>query len=445
MSRLLPALFGSDRAQADASPRMPKALFLALTLTLLIFYASNAFSSGVTNVLLIAKWGALGILLLVSLTLLTGVRRAPAPPIVAIFPVTLLMILALISAALSVDMPFSMLAFVSVLATVSCAYILSAVIIATDSRRAFFELLANLGRLMIAISAVFFVLRVDLGRGGGFSGWSANPNTLAMMLVPSVVIFFAGCIERRPGWQWRHAAFLLVGVYLIWATTSRAGIVWLALSLPAFWIYRRGLAVSSIPAMVALIVVIGWWEPVSGLVIDYLGLDLIPSRYVTTPLSGREEVWRIGWNLFLQRPYAGYGIGMSTELLTAESWRFIRHQGLHFHSSYIAAAVETGLPGLLALVATLITALLRGLGDAERTRMLPKEGWLLSALPWAMLVGSMGHALFETWLLAAGNVNTLMFWVCFWVIHHQTQIQVRPAAPPARPPLAHPAAALPAQ
>ena len=33
----------------------------------------------------------------------------------------------------------------------------------------------------------------------------------------------------------------------------------------------------------------------------------------------------------------------------------------------------------------------------------------------------MVHAVFETWLLAAGNANTLLFWVCIWMLYERRE------------------------
>jgi O-antigen ligase len=129
--------------------------------------------------------------------------------------------------------------------------------------------------------------------------------------------------------------------------------------------------------------------------------------------------------LFGDRPIFGYGMGSSNTLIRAQSWRFVRFQGLHFHSSYIMALVETGVLGFLVLMATLITTFARGLADARRTRMLPRELWPTAALPFAMFAGALGHALFESWLLAGGNVNAPMFWIVVWLIHFQPQVRVR--------------------
>jgi len=41
------------------------------------------------------------------------------------------------------------------------------------------------------------------------------------------------------------------------------------------------------------------------------------------------------------------------------------------------------------------------------------------------VVGALGNALFESWLIAAGNANMVIFWTWIWMIHHQSQVKIR--------------------
>jgi len=406
------------------SPRMPGRLFLMVALTFGTIYLSSSFGSPLSLFLIQAKWIPLGMLGLTTLYLLYR-RPSPAFPLTMAVPLIALFMVAALNSWTSPNIGFSLLSMVTVGGTIMVGYFTSKLIVATDSRRHFFELLANLCRIMVVVTALFVIAGMNLGRGSGLSAWAENPNTLGMMLAPGMVIFLAGCIERRPGWPFWHAFFFIIGFYLIWATNSRASVIWIGMGLAAFWLYRRGPGFSVVLVMAALIVGIGWWYPIKQAAIGILGLEWNPRDYGISPLSGREEVWRVGWNLFWERPILGYGLGTSMDLIRTESYRFIRHQGLHFHSSYIMTMVELGLAGLVALLSALVLTLGQALGHAGRTRVLPRENWPLTALPFAMVVGGMGHAMFESWLIAAGNVNMLLFWTCVWMIHHQSQVKIR--------------------
>jgi O-antigen ligase len=135
--------------------------------------------------------------------------------------------------------------------------------------------------------------------------------------------------------------------------------------------------------------------------------------------------------LFWDRPMFGYGLGSSNTLIRGEIWRFVRFQGLHFHSSYIMALVETGLFGFALFMGPMISTLARGIADARRTSVLPRESWPTAALPFVMFMGALGHGTFESWLLAGGNVNGPLFWTIVWLIHFQAQIPIRAVVTPA--------------
>ncbi|MEI9852614.1 MAG: O-antigen ligase family protein [Sphingomonas sp.] len=433
MSSPVAALLAERRGRGDAGRPMPLGLTIALAVTLATFYASSAYETPLTTFLISAKWGPLGGLAVIAWITFRSLPRRPAMPLPVVIPLAMFVLLAAFSSIGGVDPGRSLTALAAIVGTLVCGYLVSAVVVATDSRQAFFDLIATLARVVMAVSSLFLITGISLGRGAtqGLSAWTDNPNTLAAIVAPGAVIFFAGCLARERGWEYRHAPFFAISVLLILASSSRASMAWLLISMAAFWIYRRGLAINSLVAMAVAVLVLLEWQTISTYLIDTLGLSG-RINVGNTPLSGREEVWRLGWDLFLQRPAFGYGIDTSTELILAEAWRLVRHQGAHFHSSYLATLVETGFAGFVALMAALTLTVVRGLGDSDRTRALPGNRWMLSALPWAMFLGASGHALFESWLIYSGNVNMLLFWTLVWLIHHQTQIAVRPVA--ARPP-----------
>ncbi|MCW3849344.1 O-antigen ligase family protein [Sphingomonas sp. LB-2] len=443
-NKLFPTLLGLDQA-VQRSPRMPPRFLAVLVLTLIAFYLANAFSSPLTALLIQAKWVPLILLLMTSAYILAA-RPSPTLPVAVMLPMSALFVVGVMTIWSSVDRGFSLLSLITVGGTILVGYVVSALVVATDSRRAYFELLATFGRVMIVITVLFVLAGLNLGRGAGLTAWTDNPNTLGMILAPSLVIFLAGCIERRPGWVVWHAAFFIVGFFLVWATNSRAAVIWIGLSMGAFWMYRRGPGFTVLLAMVGLIILIGWWYPIKIYMIQTLGLNWSIRDVGISPLSGREEVWRIGWDLFQKRPVTGYGLGTSQDLIRAEAYKFVRHQGLHFHSSYIMAMVELGIFGLISLLTAIGFTLIRAIAHSGRARVLPRESWPLAALPFALVVGALGHAVFESWLLAAGNANMLLFWTWVWMIHHQTQVKIRAVIRREVPPMPYPAgAALPAR
>ena len=444
-STLLEALIGRKEDRAKRAPLPPRFLLVLIT-AIWVSYLGNGFASPLTALMLQAKWGALGLLAITAAYMLST-RPSPKFPVLMVLPMFALFVVSVVGSWGSHDFFFTLLSVFTVTMTILAGYYVSALIVATDSRRAFFELLAISGRVIVGVTALMMVAGINLGRGSGLSAWSDNPNTLAAIIAPLLVVFIAGCIERRPGWIVWHAAFFIVGFYLIWATNARASTLWVLISLAGFWLYRRGPGFSVIATIIGLIILIGWWFPIKEFVIEELGLRWSVRDTGISPLSGREEVWRVGWNLFWKRPFIGYGLGTSQELVRLEDWRFVRHQGLHFHSSYITVMVELGAFGLISLGTALLATLGRAIGHSGVTRILPRESWPVAALPFALIVGALAHGMFESWLLAAGNANMLLFWTMVWMVHHQSQLSVRRVGTVREesPLPRYPAAPLPAQ
>jgi O-antigen ligase len=414
------------RFGATATTQIPRSVYIPLLLTLVTSIASNTITSGFAVVMNNGKWAPLVVLLVASVTALSG-RRGPRCPPIVFFALALLAMLSGTGSYLGIQPGRGVLPLITVIVVVGVGYAVAAVLVVTDTRRAFFDLIAIICRILIIGAFLFFAARINLGRGGGFSAWVDNPNTLAAMLAPGMVVFVAGCIERRPGWKLWHLSFLLVGFPLLAATNARASFVWVALAMGAFWIYRRGSWPLVVSLMIGAVVMTGWWGQILSSLGHFLQLDVDPTlRLQAGPLSGREEVWRVGWELFLKRPTFGYGLGTSKALIELENWRFVRHSGAHFHSSYLTSLVETGVMGFIALMVALVATVARGIADSRRTQALPRESWPTAALPFALVLGGLGHAIFESWIIAAGNVNAPLFWICFWLIHLQAQIPVRP-------------------
>lgn len=409
-----------------AANRLPKPVYYTLVATLVMFLAANTFVNPVSGAINALKWVPLACLCAAALVAFRGRKLPECPPVMLILMLAFVMT-GSVSAATSVIGINSFGAMASVLLVVLTGYALAALIVSTGSRRSFFELIATLTRIMVVAAVLFRLAGINLGRAGGFTGWVDNPNTLAAMIAPGFIIFIAGCLERRPGWQYWHLPFLVVCVPLMLATEGRASYLWVIVSIGSFWIYRRGSWPAAVALMIFAIVMIGWWEPITSALAHWAQLDIAPERGSAdgSPLSGREEIWRIGAELFGDRPIFGYGMGSSMAIITPLQWRFVRFQGLHFHSSYLMSAIETGLIGLLVLLAIIIATIARGVADSKRTRVLPREEWPTAALPFALFTGALAHAIFKSWLIAGGNVNAPLFWTMVWLIHFQAQVPIR--------------------
>lgn len=381
-----------------------------------VFYAANTYDRGLSGLLYYVKW--LTVLPVIAVSWSAGHRGSMASGRVAlsVLPLVLICFAALLSVLAAPNIGESAMIFASLLLAFVASYSLVHAIADAGGERQFFNAVALVGRLVIVSAAAMWLVGLNLGRGGEgrFSAWTDNPNTLALLLAPTLVILMADVLARRRGWLWWSLPFLAAGGFLLIMTGSRASILWGLAAGLGFYSFRRGIGLSLVLNLVVFIVAVEFWDEIVSFV---LGLVQRDSALVTADvLSGRSEVWTLGLELIDQAPLLGHGIGMSQSLLAQYEGIFIEHQGGHFHSSYLTIAVETGLAGFSAVLLVLLLALAAGAQRSSRVRRQRLADWPLQALPWAMVVGALAHAVFETWLLSAGNANMILMWTCILLL-----------------------------
>ncbi len=399
-------------AQTAGRRAMPHLWTGSVVAMVAIFYAANVYDTGLAGQLYYAKWPL--VLPVIGLswwaTRLAGPAPGPAP---SPMPLVLLAFAALLSALAAASMGDSLTFFVSLLVAFATSYSLAYAILKAQGEQQFFDAIALVGRIVIASAAIMWALGLNLGRGvDRFSAWTDNPNTLALLLAPTLVILTADVLERRRGWLWWSAPFLAAGLLLLMVTGSRASVLWICAAALGFTSFQRGIGVSLAVGIVLLVLAVEFWGEITGAVLDLLKRETVSD--VADVLSGRSEIWPLGLQLFAESPIVGHGIGTSQALLAQHEWAFVEHQGRHFHSSYLTVAVETGLVGLIAVLLVLLMALVGGMRLSSWSRRQGHRPTL--ALPWAMMIGGLAHALFETWLLSAGNANMILVWTCILLL-----------------------------
>ncbi|HZE95892.1 MAG TPA: O-antigen ligase family protein [Planctomycetota bacterium] len=181
---------------------------------------------------------------------------------------------------------------------------------------------------------------------------------LAAMLLPPSVAF----LRRGPAWsRWLSGAAgaALIGLLLI--SESRGGflaaLAGLALAGTAMGLRKvpGGLPAAGVAA-VALI----------GLALGFQGARQMSEQRMETA-AFRLEVWKSGWEMLKQRPVLGWGAGsfqreyppFRSEAEFRNSHKYVPEGFKEVedpHSTWVAAAVETGIPGLLALLLVVYVA-----------------------------------------------------------------------------------------
>lgn len=394
------------RSAGEISP----GLKLAIYAMIFLFYIANMYASTPQHVFSALKWAPLVVLLPLCASLAPrSALGSGTVPILVLVPIAFSVVLA--DAPLRAAEYFSSILFVVV-----TGWFLAAYLRVGNRRLEFLRILQNVGTVVVLSAAACWLLHINLGRGGDrFSAWTDNPNTLGLLLAPYCVILIGRILQ--PGRRLRRAevVFALIGFFLIVDTGSRASMLWVAVSGMVFWLARRGAGLAIFVSAAALLVFAFWSDQLMALMLDYWkyrvhDLSVVPAHIDL--LSGRDELWQLGLNLWRHRPWLGFGVGSEEKLITESSWLLAISQGGHFHNSYLSVLVESGIIGLAGLLIALVVTLARSgrrLLSKCGTRAIGSEWWP-QVVPFALAVGAIAHAYFETWLLNGGNANTLIFW-----------------------------------
>lgn len=160
------------------------------------------------------------------------------------------------------------------------------------------------------------------------TGLSFDPNFFAMTLIPFVFMF----LSRR------HYFWLTFACFLLLLSFSRGG--WLAFTVGCI-----ALVSVSRPKKVAtfiLFILVFLSATYLAYTLNVFGFsEIVDSRFVNLSHgSGRLELWKNAWLLFLERPIFGWGI-FTFRKLNADLF-----MTSHFsHNTYLDVLVETGVVG----------------------------------------------------------------------------------------------------
>jgi O-antigen ligase len=378
--------------------------------TLAIFSASFIYNPQIAAVLTTLKWVPLfGLLGLLVVSALKRPELTPSGALPAL--VIALIAVAAVATIMGEYRGRGSAVLIGLIATLGVSLLLAKRINAFSAENEFFRIVANVGRVVVLVSFVMAMLGMSLGRGERFSGWTDNPNSLGMLLAPTIVILAARVLERRKAWILWDFAFLAAGLYVLLLTGSRSSIGWVCLSLLGFALSRVGRSALVFTTFMSALFIELFNVTLIDVIVQLSALigrkDAEISGHV---FSGRNEVWQIGFEKFSQN-WLGYGIGSSQPLLESSSWRFVTNQGIHFHSSYLTALVEAGALGFILLLVIIVLAMVIGFQSIAYLRKAPIQIWSSLVLPWVLLFGAVFHAATESWLLSGGNPDTLLIWV----------------------------------
>jgi O-antigen ligase len=239
-----------------------------------------------------------------------------------------------------------------------------------------------------------------------------NPNAWAYFPLTALFsICLAASASPRTG---RLVLALLAVVNFAWVflTGSRGSLV-LAGVCMAFLAVRLAGAAPRIAffaaAALCALLLSGAFGQRESYALSRIGKLLDPEESLTERTSGRSDLARAAWRMFLDRPMLGMGTGgFASRWSRLQDGSGISSFGygreMQAHSAWMKTLAENGLPGFLLLAAFVLSFAVSGWKNRARGLLAP--GLLVSAVLALALVSTEFQSK-GLWLLCAGGVTLL--------------------------------------
>ena len=242
---------------------------------------------------------------------------------------------------------------------------------------------------------------------GRLQGGAGDPNYLAAVLVPAVMLAAGLAVQASAARRVLLAAATAVIAVGIVATQSRGGLV-----------------AGGVCAVVALVI----WRGRRGLILALIGLVVAVAVmfYVANPAawhrvqaangngSGRVYIWNVAWRIVHDHTLFGVGIGQFPQVSphyvlkpgALEYVHLIVDQHAPVHNVYLQLWVEAGIIGLLLFLGLVVTSL--ALGWRAARRFDARGDVEMSALSRASIIALIGILTASFFL---SNLNADQLWV----------------------------------
>jgi len=252
-----------------------------------------------------------------------------------------------------------------------------------------------------------------------FRGFFENPNTLGMIcFVALPFLLYKYKTSNSRVLNFFNLLLILTAIILPTIAASRASLLGIAIVLAVYfyYYYRRLFYIGTILSLVAIFFVL----------ISPILLELM--RLADDPLSQRDKVWELGLAAWKENFFFGAGYG-TTENFTNNKYLFMTKGltefvlGKRFNNIYIEILYETGIIGLM-LFLTSIWFLIR-----ETYRIVEKtinDEKVFSVCYFGLLIAVVFQGMFESFILSAGNVSSLVFWILTGLViveNHKKDVQ----------------------
>lgn len=255
------------------------------------------------------------------------------------------------------------------------------------------------------VTALFALGSAATGGLTRLSGENANPNELAALFLPGVVLsVFAALGERRPLLRWAASGAATILLVALLLTGSRGGLLGLAVALIAGIIVAGAGRVRF--GLVAVALVMG-----SAVVVYYAAFAPVEQADRVSAIgddggSGRTDLWKVASEVASDRPLTGVGAGNFREAEARYAAReidiaridLVLDESKVVHNTYLSILSELGIVGLglfLFLVAAAFASTVRALMGIVRSSE------QLALLVRGFLVGLLG--LFAAYVFASAE------------------------------------------
>ncbi|HWD10429.1 MAG TPA: O-antigen ligase family protein [Solirubrobacteraceae bacterium] len=244
---------------------------------------------------------------------------------------------------------------------------------------------------------------------GRFQGGSGDPNYLAAVLVPAI---------------------MLAGGLAIWRSSGRRAMLALATAIIAVGLAATQSRGGLIAAVVCGVVALAIWRGRRGLILGLIGLAALATVvfFAANPAawhrisagnssgSGRVDIWTVAWRVVHDHPFAGVGIAQFPQVSphyvlqpgVLEYVSLIVEKHIVVHNLYLQLWVETGIVGLLLFVGLIVTSVAAALRAARRFELQDDEEMSALARAAALALIAMLTASFFLSNLEAGQLWVLL-------------------------------------
>ena len=194
------------------------------------------------------------------------------------------------------------------------------------------------------------------------SGGISDPNELAALLVPAIVIgAFMFAVTSLPLWRWLLGTAVLVTSLALFLTQSRGGLLSLAVVVLVTPFLAGPVRLRALVVILCIAAIgIGYYS----LVAPPQALSHV-TKFSVGSGTGREDLWRVSIQMFENHPVAGVGTGNFQVVEPRYALRNINLPRVDLvvdtpkvaHNTYLHVLTELGLVGIVAFGGMLLGAL----------------------------------------------------------------------------------------